>query len=242
MSRFIRVKSDSSLYIPIGNEFMKTIRSTHGWFTSQKFANFAVGVLAVIDLFGFLQIANLTLPENIMNRSIIIAAFLVAFEGATLYIGYILGLKSYGLGRQIHKVVLRLSGMAFLLGCMINTAYRILTMDIAYKNTPQIALPMTIVMIVLPVITSLMNIVVGCLAFDPLLFDLFRLSKKLHILEIKKQKLRSCLAALSNEDELEKSIRESEDSCYNNANIELADLRLHLKKYILVRVSAAYKE
>lgn len=243
MSELAKTKSDSSLQISIGDEFMKTIRSTHDWFTSQKFANITVGGLAIIDLFGFLQITNLTLPENIMNRSIIISAFLVAFEGSTLYMGYALGLKSYGLGKQIHKVVFWLSSMAFLLGFAANTIYRVLTMDLAYENDmPQIALPMTIVMIILPVITSLMNIVVGCLAFDPLLYDLTRLSKKLHLLQIKKQKLERCLAALSNEDELESSIRESEDNCYNNANLEIMELRKHLKNYVLVKVSAAYRE
>lgn len=240
MKKFVKIKADSSLHVSVGNEFRKTIRSTHDWFTSSLFANIAIGLFATIDLFGFLQIANLTIPENIVNRGIIISAFLVAFEGSTLYIGYALGLKSYKLGNPIHKIVLRLSEIAFLLGFAANAAYRVLTMELAYVDEPQMALPMTIVMIMLPVITSLMNIVVGCLAFDPLLIDLLRLSKKMHILQMRKQQLERCLASLSNEEELEHSLRETEDRCYNNANIEITELRKHLKNYVLVRVSTAY--
>ncbi|MCQ5142415.1 hypothetical protein [Enterocloster bolteae] len=240
MKKFVKIKADSSLHVSVGKEFRKTLPSTQGWFTSSLFENIAIVLLAVIDLCGFYQIANLTIPENILNRGLLISAFLVAFEGSTLYIGYALGLKSYNLGKPIHKVVLWLSGIAFLLGFAANTVYRILTMEFAYQDQPQMAFPMTIVMIILPVITSLMNIVVGCLAFDPLLIDMLRLSKKLHVLQIKKQQLERCLASLLNEEELEHSLRESEYQCYNNANIEITELRKHLKNYVLVRVSAAY--
>lgn len=48
---------------------------------------------------------------------------------------------------------------------------------------------MTIVMIILPVITSVLNFVVGCFTFDPLLFELNGLAKELTRIEYKILKL-----------------------------------------------------
>ena len=242
MSKFAKIRLDTSLKISLESTLLQTIRKAHAWYANQKFGTAAAIGLAVIDILGFLQIANLTMPDNIANRIIIISALAVSFEVATLYIGYALSLKSYKLGRPIHNIVLWMSALAFFLGFAANTVYRLMTMDIAYSDNPGLAKPMTILLITLPVITSLMNVVIGCLAFDPLLFDLLRLSRKLRILQIRKRQLKGYIEALSSEDELKEALIETEDLCYNNAKIEIAAMRVRLKTYVAARASTAYSE
>jgi len=242
MASFVKVQSDTSLKISVESELLQAIRKAHTWYTSHKFTTPAAAVLALIDFFGFLQIANMTLPDSVVNRGLIIAAFIVAFEVSTMYVGYALSLKSYNLGKPVHNIVFWLSSIAFAFGVIGNIIYRIYTMGISYKETPDLALPITILLILLPIITSLMNVVVGCLAFDPLLFDLYRLSKKLSTLRIRKSQLEGYITALSNEDELKETLNENETLCYNNTKIEISAMRMRLRNYVAARTSTAYDE
>jgi len=235
MSKLISMKADGTLNISVESNLLETIHKTHAWYTSNKTANIILLIIAAIDIVGFYQIFSITIPENIINQIIIISAFAGAFEIATLYIGYAISLKCYNLGRPIHNIVLILSIISFGLGIIANTIYRWMTMDFAYQDIAVIALPMTIVMIILPIITSLINIVVGCLAFDPLLFDLQKLSKKLKGLRTRKLQLESHVNSLPNDTDLANSLIDSENTCYNNTKIEIAAMRLRLRNYIIIK-------
>lgn len=241
---------DLKAEVSVESKVFDTIRKAHAWYTSQQFAIPALIGLGVIDICGFMQIANATMPESLLNRMLIVAGFAVAFEIAPLYIGYAVCLKSYKLGQAIHTVVLRLSLVAFILGFISNAIYRFLTMNTAYgvvledgsiQGVLEIAWPMTILMTLLPLITSLVNIVIGCLSFEPLLFDLLRLSKKIRKLQIMKHHYAFCLEELSGDDTLRSQCIETEKINYESAKKALVMIRTRTRNYVQVRVSSAYK-
>lgn len=250
MSKLFSIKADGSLKLSVESKLLENIRKAHSWYTSQKFSWPALIGLFVIDVLGFLQIANKTMSDNLPNRIIIVSAFAVAFEIAPLYIGYVLCLKSYDLWRPVGKFdlgkfVLFLSTSAFVLGAIANAIYRFMTMDIAYKSADgsgvdPIALPMTIMMVILPIITTFVNIVIGCLSFDPLLFELLRLTKKLRVLKIRRRQVAACLEELSDDALLKQALSETEEQYYNNAKIEIQAIRLRLINYITLQSAFAY--
>lgn len=241
MSKLVNIKTDGALKISVESRLLESTRKAHAWYTSKQFGTYALLILAVIDIGGFLQIADLTLKASPVNKMIIVSAFAVAFEVAPLYIGYALCLKSYNLGKPIHNWVLAFSTISSCLGVIGNIAFRILTMDIAYfeptlKTTSSLALPMTVLMCILPVITSLVNLVIGCLSFDPLLFDILRLSKKLRMLRLRKRQLEAYYQELTNNEDVRKTLLEDENKYYNNAKMEFVTMRTRLRNYITARV------
>ena len=246
MSELFSLKAEVSAE----SKVFDTVRKAHAWYTSQKFAVPALFILTIIDILGFMQIANATMSERLQNRVLIVSAFAVAFELAPLYIGYAICLKSYKLGQSIHNVVLGLSLTAFILGIIGNGVYRFLTMNIAYAvpsesgetlELSEVALPMTILMFLLPLITSLVNIIIGCLSFDPLLFDLLRLSKKIRKLRAMKRYYESCIEEITNDVILESSCIEDENERYKSAKAALVATRTRIKNYVQVRVASAFK-
>ncbi len=250
MSKLASLKANGSLNISIESKLFETIRRANTWYTSKKFSGPMFLVLVVIDVIGFMQIAKATMNTNLLNRILIVAAFSVAFEIAPLYIGYSTCLKSYNLGKPIHKIVFWLSLVSFGLGIIGNGIYRGLTMNIAYMEPDldginriqdEVALPMTILMFILPIITSLVNIVIGCLSFDPLLFDLLRLSKKLRILRVRKRQLEAFIKETADDEELEKDAIDNDEQCYNKEKTKLLTTSMRLKNYISVRSASAYK-
>ena len=243
MSKLVSLKANGELNISVENKLFKSIRSAHAWYTSKKFATPALIILMIIDIAGFWQIAQSTISDNEWVRVLIIAAFTVAFEMAPLYIGYVMCLKSYGLGKTIHSRIFGLSFISFSLGILVNVFYRIFTMNIAYKQlstdgvtfeTSELALPMTILMCVLPVITSLMNIVIGCLSFDPLLYDILKLTQKLRILQIRKQQLENYIDEMEQDEYLKNISLDDEQEAYSNAKNEIVAVNVRLKKYISI--------
>lgn len=236
--KIISVKADGNLNISVENHLFKKIRNAHTWYTS-KFASIpAVFVFLVIDICGFGQIMRLTIKDSELNRVIIIAALAVAFEFAPLYIGYALCLKSYGLGKPIHNWVLGFSTAACILGVFGNTYFRYNTMDIAYSGKDAyLAMPMTVLMSLLPVITSLVNLTLGCLGFDPLLFDLARVSKKLQRLKIRHQQMKAFLEEFKDEEKIKEEIMKDEEACYESVKNDIYALRNKLNTYVITRTS-----
>lgn len=252
MSKLFRIKTDGSLKLSIESKLLENVRQANSWYTSKPFSLVALLVFIIIDVMGFLQVANKTLGDNLASRIIIVSSFAVAFEIAPLYIGYVLCLKSYDLWRptknfDLGKFILGLSSSAFFLGIIANSFYRIMTMDIVYNNpitgeTDPISLPMTIVMIILPIITTFVNVVIGCLSFDPLLFELLRLTKKLRVLKIKKRQLEASLEEYSDEIEYKESLIRKEKQYYENIQVEIHAIRLRLINYITSKSASAYNK
>lgn len=238
----VSVKTDGTLKISVGSKLFQKIREAHTWYTSKAVSIPAVVFFFVIDVLGFGQIMRLTLKESVINQTIIISALAVAFEIAPLYIGYALCLKSYGLGKPIHKWVLLFSTMACVLGIFGNTFFRVFTMKTAYMNPvtgemDSTALPLTVLMSLLPIITSLVNLTIGCLSFDPLLFDLLRVSKKLQKLKIREQQIMAYLAEFEGEDRIKSELEQDEEECYKRVKNEIQVLRMKLKTYVITRTS-----
>ncbi|MCI9094534.1 MAG: hypothetical protein HFF36_12295 [Coprobacillus sp.] len=234
----VNVKADGSLDISVENKLFQKIRGAHTWYTSQNMSWVAIILFAVIDIFGFGQITRLTMKESALNQAVIIASLAVAFELAPLYIGYALCLKSHGLGKPIHNWVLRFSLAACALGILGNIFFRFFTRDIAYNNavtgeTNLIALPLTVLMSILPIITSLVNVTIGCLSFDPLLFDLMRLSKKLQKLQVRERQITAYLEEYKNEDKVKEDIQKDEQICYERVREELDMIRTKLNLYVV---------
>lgn len=247
MSKLVSVKTDGSLDISVENHLFESIRKAHTWYTSKYINIPALIILAIIDIVGFVQIMNLTVTESLPSRVIITSALAIAFDVAPLYIGYALCLKAYKLGKAIHNWILGFSVVACILGIAGNIYFRFMTMGIAYQGQidgepSDLALPLTVLMCILPVITSLVNLTIGCLTFDPLLFDMLRLSKKLRKLKLRKQQIRAYLEEFSDESSLKQMIEENENQCYEKTKREIYALRSQLKTYTIVRISGVHKK
>lgn len=245
MSKLVSVKTDGSLNISIENHLFESIRKAHTWYTSKYINIPALIILAIIDIVGFVQIMNLTVTESLPSRIIITSALAIAFDVAPLYIGYALCLKAYKLGKAIHNWILVFSTFACLFGVVGNICFRLMTMDIAYQGSiageaSDLALPLTILMCLLPIITSLVNLTIGCLTFDPLLFDMLRLSKKLHQLKLRKRQIEAYLEEFTDESALKQMLIENEDRCYENTKREIYALRSRLKTYTIAKISGAH--
>lgn len=242
MKRLLSIKADGSFNVSVDKQLSQSVRKAHTWYTSKHISLPSLLILALIDILGFMQIANETIKESTLNRLVIISAFSVAFEVAPMYIGYALSLKSYKLGKPIHNWVLGFSISACILGVIGNTIFRILTMEGAYRNNItdglyEFALPITIVMCILPVITSLVNLVISCLSFDPLLFDIARFSKKLNVLKIRKRQLEAFVEEISGDDKLEEILINDECQYYKNTETEILAMRTRLYTYVSTQCS-----
>lgn len=246
MSKLVNVKADSTLNISVEEHLFENIRKAHTWYTNKAINLPAILILAAIDVFGFLQIINLTVAEDSISRIIITSALAVAFEIAPLYIGYSICLKCYKLGRCIHNWVLIFSCSACFLGIIANIYFRFKTIDVAYLDptTGEVngtGLPLTVLMSILPIITSLINLVIGCLTFDPLEFDLLRLSKKLAKLKLRTQQIKAYLEEFSDEETLQKKLELEEKECYEKVKRDIYALQGTLKIYTVVRTSNLHR-
>ena len=95
----------------------------------------------------------------------------------------------------------------------------------AINEYGEATLAVTIVMIILPIITSLMSIVIGCLMFDPLLFEMNAVSKKLNRLNIAKRKIESAIVEYNEFVNNDVSLyTKNEEEIYNS---KLAILEVH---------------
>lgn len=241
LSKLFNTQVDGSLKISVDSELYKTISKAKTWYTNKNLSYIGIVVLAIIDIAGFLQAVNDTVNVDVVQRGIIVSGFAIAFEVAPLYIGYALSLKCYDLGKRIHNWVLAFATIACFLGMVGNIVFRSLTMDVAGDQT-NVLLALTITMCILPVITSLVNLVIGCLTFDPLLFDLSRIEKKLRVMKIRKRQLESAVDALSDDESLINNLISEERECYQSTNNEIYAARLRFRTYIIARTSSIFEE
>ena len=125
MSKLLNLKADGTFNVSVEEHLFENIRKAHTWYTSKFTATPAIALLAFIDIIGFKQIIDLTVVESAASRFVITASLTIAFDFASLYLGYALCLKCYHLGRLIHNWVLGLSLTACILGIITNIAFRI---------------------------------------------------------------------------------------------------------------------
>lgn len=244
MGEIVNVKTDGALKIAVESKLLESTQKADTWYTSKKFSLLALLALVGVDIAGFWQIADLTLAVSPISKLLIVSAFAVSFEVAPIYIGYAIDLKCYKLGKAIHNWILVFSITACMLGIISNVIFRILTMNWAYVETAteqdavsKIALPLTIVMCVLPIITSLVNLVIGCLSFNPLLFDKLRLTKKIRLMELRKRQIEAYMEELDNDSEIKEKLLQDEEAYYKNANQEIDTIRDRLYNYVKARTT-----
>lgn len=242
MSELFKIRGDGSVKISMGagksgfteKVLTKNTCNLHTWYTSRWFSVVALIFLLVIDIAGFYQITSTTLYESTLSQVIIISAFGIAFEVAPLYIGYSICLKCYGWENPtLNRLIFIFSTTACFFGVIANTVYRVLTMGEAYAESEgKIGLAMTIVMCVLPVVTSLINLTIGCLAFDPLYLHLLKLAKELRVLKMKKRQYTAYLKEYDTDTEDRARYLEEEDEYYSNTLNEIDQLQQYYTEYI----------
>lgn len=161
---------------------------------------------------------------------VMVIGFIAAFEGATLYMAYAFSLRLYNYDRcalqraSLAGKNIKLSRFVstdalgwwcfatFLLGVLANTIFRI---GIFFNpNTTAenriINITITIVMILLPIITSMLNFVIGCFTFDPLIFELSYLAKKITKEECDIDYLHNQISSMKLEKEKIASLKETQ--------------------------------
>lgn len=216
----------------------KSFGNLHTWYINQKYGVVMLIMLFIIDIAGFYQIISNTLYEEGLIRGVIISGFGVAFELAPLYIGYTLCLIFYNWAIQrFNKLMLFFSVVACMLGIVANTAYRFLTIGAAYSDDiePETALAITITMCILPIITSLINLVIGCLAFDPLYIHLVKLSKQISVLQIRERKLKAFLEEYKSDDICKEGYESEVKGDFQSIEMQIKAINTELKSYIDMR-------
>ena len=251
MKRVVKVQADGQLKVNVNNKLFSTSNGTRSWYVHQCFAWVLLFVLAIIDVSGFLQIAEATISENGAMRTVIVSGFAASFELAPLYVGYTIALKAYNINRDtIQKTAFWLSLSAFILGVVLNGVYRYMTMDIAYARTTPlgeaevtdaVALPLTILMSGMPLITSLVNLVVGLLSYDPLLFNIKKIERRIAVLKEKKRQIDGAISELK-DDSMGKSYLSDAKSQYDYAVFELVSAQTRLKQFIRSYTNVTTKE
>lgn len=244
MSKSVYVNKDETSYTSVENRLFEIILKNQTWYTNKQISFPLFIIFGIIDIAGFWQVLTPTIADSGTARVLITASLAIAFEIAPLYIGYSICLKCYHLGQRIHNWVLTFSCCACILGILGNIFFRIKTMDIAYidpitNGTSKTALPVTVLMCLLPIITSLMSLVIGCLTFDPLQFDLLKLSKRLAKLKQRRQQIKADLEEFSDEDTLKKMLETNEAALYQKAKQDIYTIQTTLKTYVVVRTSAS---
>lgn len=231
MSSFVKAKWDGSLKIDVQNELFERVRKSRAWFNNSRFGFVMMLVLAISDMAGFWQIADDTLIEYTPLKWLTVVAFTAAFELAPLYLGYAISLKCYNFGKKIRNVIWKLSLGAFLTGIIVNGVYRFMTKDVLNTTGSLGEYAVTFLMTFLPVITSLVNMVIGCLVFDPLYIDLIKLKKRLSILQEKKRQLEVRIAEIKEDNELGENVKKEIKKEYDDAMAELNDTKDRLLHY-----------
>lgn len=245
MSKITNINPQQSLYTSIENRLFEFILKNRTWYTNSHISFPVFIVFGLIDIAGFFQVLTPTVNNDSTTRYLITASLAVAFEIAPLYIGYSLCLKCYHLGHRIHNWVLVFSCLACSLGIIGNIFFRFKTMDIAYiepttGNTSKVALPITVLMCLLPIITSLISLVVGCLTFDPLQMHLLKLSKKMAKLKQRRQQIKASLEEFNDESTLKKTLEADETALYQKAKQDIHTIQTTLKTYSIVRTSSSF--
>lgn len=151
-----------------------------------------------------------------ISMAVMLTGFTAAFEGATIYMAYAFSIKLYNYDKSalikskssdnygiFSKFVSTsslgwISFFSFVLGVIANTIFRIglyyyKTCDSENISCSDLSKEKTlmIVMIILPIITSILNFVISCFSFDPLLFELNKLGKRIAYLNSQNEMIKN---------------------------------------------------
>ena len=228
MKNKIKLKVRNSVELSVDSKILDSIRKVNTWFTNQKASWVLLILAAITDISGFTAVFTNNLDADKELIPIIIIGLSIGFEVAPLYIGYSICLFAYNYGKRIRKWVMAFSATSFSLAIIANTGFRIL--NIVLGNEEDI--PTVIVMILLPLITSFMNLAVGCLSFDPLGMDMLRLSKLVKKLKLKLYQYKSIKNELEKDDSLKDLILKKNNINYSNAKFEVVASSITAKSYI----------
>ena len=229
-----QIKADGSIKFYINDELFETTKRRPAWYTSLPFSIIALLLMLSIDITGFYQTMEALSSAYIINKIMIVSALGVAFEGAPLYVGYVLCVKSYGIEKPIHKHVFWFALIACVLGVVANITFRFLLLN--DQGDELLTLPFTIIMCVFPIITSLVNLVIGCLSFDPVLSEMKNLSKRLGKLYYKRRKLIKCINELNSNISSKDRLIETESICYSGIKKEIVTKLASFYNYIDIQL------
>lgn len=178
---------------------------------------------AISDFFCFVQLLSTNNTNSLfwergfwkdsINNLPVLVGLMLAFDAAPLYIGYMLCIKSirqdckdYHKNDVLDKAFV-FSIIAFVLGIITNFILRLREWDgiefwcwIRGMHAIKACNLKLIAMCFIPLITSLMSLTVGCLTFDPLQFDLNRISKKLAELRVQRVRLKEYIKKYETSD------------------------------------------
>lgn len=230
----LKMNTNSMFKNKIDAHMRSSLYTLHTWYTNKTYGVIMLFVLLAIDISGFYQIVSNTLFLSSLMRGVVISGFGVAFEIAPLYIGYALCLQLYSWGNlKLNNIIFRLSLSAFMLGVISNTIYRVLTIEAAYKGyDTEIAIATTVIMCILPIITSFINLIIGCLAFDPLYIQLIKLSKQIAVLKERERQITAYIYEYENDNCLKETYIEQANSDYNTACDQIQSIQEELISYI----------
>lgn len=230
----LKINTNSMSENKIDAHMRSSLYTLHTWYTNKTYGAIMLLVLLAIDVSGFYQIVSNTLFLSSLMRVVVISGFGVAFEIAPLYIGYALCLQLYSWGNsKLNNIIFRLSLSAFVLGVISNTVYRVLTIESAYDGYDiETAIATTVIMCILPVITSFINLIIGCLAFDPLYIQLLKLSKQIAVLKERERQITAYIHEYENDNYLKATYIEQANSDYNTACDQIQSIQEELLSYI----------
>lgn len=237
-------------------ELVKGMKSEKPWYSRCAFAYSALIILASIDVAGFAQGILFNLPDlsqvafweeitTIVAMVVMVFGFIASFEFATLYMAYAFSLKLYHYDRYAIKRINRgdknvrlskfisttslgwISFAVFVMGVIANIIFRLGTFGDELSSKYNLAL--TIVMIILPVITSGLNFVIGCFNFDPILFELEHLAKELGktsidigCLEVEKERINQEIQEIE-------QVKISQESLYKSEIVRIISMKPALR-------------
>ncbi len=206
------MRRQTSVKISSESEWVYETKKERPWYAKGVTGILGLIVLAIVDISGFIQgvltkavvFDSMAPNEALFSKvalGVMVAGFIAAFEGSTIYMAYAFTLKLYHYDRYAIKRINKkgkstnlskfvstsalgwISFIAFILGIIANIIFRMGLMNGKVFFNPPYHITydgaITVVMIILPVVTSVLNFVVGCFTFDPLLFELDGLAKRI---------------------------------------------------------------
>lgn len=216
------------------------------------FSGFLQGGLSLV---GDLSEEKMTdLVATYISTAVMLTGFTAAFEGSTIYMAYAFMIKLYnydkaallhmkkGKKHRISSSFISTSSLGwislicFMLGVIANSIFRVglyyyktcgndslSCADLSKEKT------LMIVMILLPIITSILNFVISCFSFDPLLFELNKIGKQIAILNSQNEKIKNNRLIAKTLLEQIKNIRADEEYILAKEKTLVATLRPQLR-------------
>lgn len=248
-------------------EYVRDLKRSRPWYSNSKVSVWSLIILGLIDTAGFIQGMIKAIPNiedynfesdafiltNGFTIVVMILAFIVAFEVATIYMGYAFSLKLYGYDRfsiryskrsyknyVLSKLISTsflgwISFAAFGLGVVANIIFRLGLLkntEIADGSSFELEVAITIVMIILPIITSIVNFVISCFTFDPILFELSHISKTLGKLNIDLSELEAKKEAIQKQIDSIALIKSTHENIFISKSTYAQSLRYPLRTRI----------